>query len=157
MSDADAVSFKALDSTYDGADPQTFRVLNADFECSADGARAYYRQSVIASADPRNFPPGRAVTNCSENVDLVRAVGNPALCRVRAQGVTWCGAERRLVREAEPARVTESPPARDSRDGVMRRVGRLQVAVRPIEANPSQILQGRRAQVPTEGVLNRPR
>jgi hypothetical protein len=50
----------------DGADPATFRVLNAAFECSADAARAYYRQSVIAGADPRTFPPGRAVTNCTE-------------------------------------------------------------------------------------------
>ena len=48
------------------ADPATFRVLNAAFECSADAARAYYRQSVIAGADPRTFPPGRAVTNCSD-------------------------------------------------------------------------------------------
>jgi hypothetical protein len=50
----------------DGADPVTFRVLNAPFECSADAARAYYRQTVIANAEPRTFPPGREVTNCSE-------------------------------------------------------------------------------------------
>ena len=49
-----------------GADPATFRVLNAPFECSADAERAYYRQSVIAGEDPRTFPPGRAVTGCSE-------------------------------------------------------------------------------------------
>ena len=74
------MSFRKLDGPYasdathvywigkaiDGADPRTFRVLNADFECSADGARAYYRQSINASADTRSFPPGRAVTNCSE-------------------------------------------------------------------------------------------
>ena len=48
------------------ADPATFRVLNAAFECSADAERAYYRQSVIAGADPRTFPLGRAVTNCTE-------------------------------------------------------------------------------------------
>ena len=48
------------------ADPATFRVLNAAFECSADAARAYYRQSVIAGADPRTFPPGRAVTYCTD-------------------------------------------------------------------------------------------
>jgi hypothetical protein len=41
-------------------------VLNAAFECSADGQRAYYRQAVIAAADPRTFPPDRAVTNCTE-------------------------------------------------------------------------------------------
>ena len=50
----------------DGADPSTFRVLNANFECSTDDQRAYYRQTVIASADPRTFPPDKAVTNCSE-------------------------------------------------------------------------------------------
>ena len=49
-----------------GADPTTFRVLNAAFECSADAERAYYRQSVITGADPRAFPPDRAVTNCTE-------------------------------------------------------------------------------------------
>ncbi len=50
----------------DGADPNTFRVLNADFECAADAQRAFYRQAVIAEADPRAFPPDRAVANCSE-------------------------------------------------------------------------------------------
>jgi DKNYY family len=78
--DADAVTFRALEGPYasdsrrvfwmgktiDGADPATFRVLNAAFECSADQQHAYYRQSVIANTDPRTFPPGRAVTNCDE-------------------------------------------------------------------------------------------
>ena len=50
----------------DGADPTTFRVLNADFECSADALHAYYRRAVIAGADPRSFPQGRAATGCSE-------------------------------------------------------------------------------------------
>jgi hypothetical protein len=77
---ADAGSFRALEGPYasdirsvywmgkviDGADPITFRVLNAPFECSADAGRAYYRQTVIANAEPRTFPPGREVTNCSE-------------------------------------------------------------------------------------------
>ena len=77
---ADAPSFRPLDGPYasdvhriywmgkaiDGADPATFQVLNAAFECSADAEHAYYRQTVIAYAKPRNFPPGRAVTNCSE-------------------------------------------------------------------------------------------
>jgi DKNYY family len=77
---ADAVSFRALDGPYasdahhafwmgkaiHGADPATFRVLNAAFECSADAERAYYRQTVIAHAEPRTFPPNRVVTNCSE-------------------------------------------------------------------------------------------
>jgi DKNYY family len=78
--DADAASFRPLDGPYasdarrvywmgkviDGADPATFRVLNAAFECSADAERAYYRQTVIADAEPRAFPPDRAVTNCTE-------------------------------------------------------------------------------------------
>ena len=77
---ADAASFRPLDGPYasdvhrvywmgkaiDGADLATFRVLNAAFECSADARRAYYRQTVIADADPRTFPPGRAVTGCTE-------------------------------------------------------------------------------------------
>jgi hypothetical protein len=80
IADVDLSSFRPLDAPYasdsthvfwmgkpiDGADPHTFRVLNADFECSADGQRAYYRQTAIAGADPRTFPPDRAVTNCSE-------------------------------------------------------------------------------------------
>ena len=77
--EADAASFKPLDGPYardaghvywmgktiDGADPATFRVLNAAFECSADRVRAYYQQSVIADAIPSTFPPDRAVTGCS--------------------------------------------------------------------------------------------
>ena len=50
----------------DGAAPGTFRVLNANFECSTDDQRAYYRQTVIVSADPKTFPPDKAVTNCTE-------------------------------------------------------------------------------------------
>ena len=63
IADADLSSFRKLDGPYasdathvyrmgktiEGADPRLFRVLNADFECSAHGARAYYRQSVIAT------------------------------------------------------------------------------------------------------------
>lgn len=80
VADADAASFRALDGPYaldarraywmgkaiEGANPATFRVLNAAFECSADASHAYYRQSVIADADPHTFPPGRAVTGCTE-------------------------------------------------------------------------------------------
>ena len=78
--DAGVASFRPLEAPYagdaervywmgktiDGADPATFRVLNADFECSADAGHAYYRKAVIADADPRSFPPGRAATGCSE-------------------------------------------------------------------------------------------
>jgi DKNYY family len=77
---ADPATFRVLQGAYvqdgqrvyyftdpiDGADPNTFRVLNADFECSADQQHAYYRQTVIANADPRSFPPDRAVTRCDE-------------------------------------------------------------------------------------------
>lgn len=41
-------------------------MLNANFECSADDQRAYYRQAAIADADPHTFPPDKAVTNCSD-------------------------------------------------------------------------------------------
>ncbi len=50
----------------DGADPQTFRILNADFECTADARHAYYRNSVVAGANPSTFPPNRAVTRCDD-------------------------------------------------------------------------------------------
>ena len=80
IAEADLSAFRPLDSPYasdssrvywmgktiDGANPTTFRVLNANFECSADDRRAYYQLTVIADADPRTFPPDRAVTNCSE-------------------------------------------------------------------------------------------
>ncbi|MGZ8713057.1 MAG: hypothetical protein ACXWZX_07485 [Mycobacterium sp.] len=49
-----------------GADPARFEVLNADFECTADARHAYYRNSVVAGADPSTFPPTRAVTRCDE-------------------------------------------------------------------------------------------
>jgi len=78
--DASLASFHPIESPYagdsdrvywmgkviDGADPTTFRVLNAAFECSADAEHGYYQKTVIAGADPRSFPPGRAVTGCSE-------------------------------------------------------------------------------------------
>jgi hypothetical protein len=41
-------------------------VLNANFECTTDDRHAFYRQTVIAGADPSTFPPGRAATNCSD-------------------------------------------------------------------------------------------
>lgn len=59
-------AFPAKAFEIDSADPNTFRVLNADFECAADAQRAFYRQAVIAEADPRAFPPDRAVANCTE-------------------------------------------------------------------------------------------
>lgn len=48
-----------------GADPGTFRVLNAAFECSADQTHAYYGQSAIVGADPGSVPTGAAVTGCT--------------------------------------------------------------------------------------------
>ncbi|MBJ7339725.1 MAG: DKNYY domain-containing protein [Mycolicibacterium sp.] len=81
IGEADAASFEVLDGSFardarraywmgrpiPGADGATFRVLNANFECAADRAHAYYREEVIEAADPRSFPPGRAVTGCSES------------------------------------------------------------------------------------------
>ncbi|MGH3643213.1 MAG: DKNYY domain-containing protein [Mycobacterium sp.] len=78
--DADATSFEVLEGSFardarraywmgkriPAADGASFRVLNANFECAADRARAYFRNEVVAGADPRSFPPGRAVTGCSE-------------------------------------------------------------------------------------------
>jgi DKNYY family protein len=80
IAEADLSSFRPLDGPYardvtrvywtdktiDNADPISFRVLNANFECSADGGRAYYRRTPIADTDPRTFPHDKAVTNCSE-------------------------------------------------------------------------------------------
>lgn len=80
VANSDAASFRTLDGPYavdvhhaywmgktiPGADPASFRVLNAAFECGADAEKAYYRQSVIANADPRSFPHGRNVTGCTE-------------------------------------------------------------------------------------------
>lgn len=71
---ADPATFEALQDPYarDGvrvhyfADPPSFRVLNADFECSADARRAYYRNSVVAGVDPITFPSNRSVTRCDE-------------------------------------------------------------------------------------------
>jgi hypothetical protein len=80
IADADLPSFRPLEGPYasdsshvywmgkpiDGANSATFRVLNANFECSADDRRAYYRESVIAGADPKTFPPDRGVSGCSD-------------------------------------------------------------------------------------------
>lgn len=79
MPDADADSLEVLEGPYardvrnaywmgktiPGADASSFTVLNGDFECTADTERAYYRDVVIADADPAEFPPGKSVTNCS--------------------------------------------------------------------------------------------
>lgn len=78
---ADLATFAPVDGPYaadvrrvywmgtpiDGAEPASFRVLNADFECSTDALHAYYRQIVIAGAEPSTFPNDRAVTTCSES------------------------------------------------------------------------------------------
>jgi hypothetical protein len=85
--DADAVSFRALDGPYagdtrrmywmgkaiDGADPATFRVLNAAFECSADAARVLsaIRHRRRGSAD---FPAGPRCHELHRDVDFVRGV-----------------------------------------------------------------------------------
>lgn len=91
VADTDAPSFEALDGSYArdsgraywmaktivGADPRTFRVLNANFECSADRDHAYYRQFVIADADPKSFPCRPCRHQLLRDNHLVRAVGQP--------------------------------------------------------------------------------
>ena len=78
ITDADPASFYTVKGPYavdgarvywmgrtiEGADPDSFEVLNANFECSADATRAFYRDMVIADADPATFPE-RPVTGCS--------------------------------------------------------------------------------------------
>jgi hypothetical protein len=80
ISDADPEAFEVLEGSFardgrraywmgkpiPGADGATFRVLNANFECTADGTRAYYRDKVIAEADPHALTPERTVIGCSE-------------------------------------------------------------------------------------------
>jgi hypothetical protein len=75
IADADPLTFRVLQGAYAqdahhvfyfsdqvaAADAASFRPLDGPY---AD--RAYYRQTVIGGADPHTFPPGRAVTNCSE-------------------------------------------------------------------------------------------
>jgi DKNYY family protein len=77
---ADAASFGVLEGSFardarhaywmgkhlPAADGASFRVLNANFECAADRTSAYFRDQVIVGTDPGSFPPGRAVTGCSE-------------------------------------------------------------------------------------------
>jgi DKNYY family len=78
--DADLSSLRPLDGPYandygrvywmgktiDGASPNTFRILNTDFQYSTPDRYAYYRRSIIGNADPRTFPPDPAVTNCAK-------------------------------------------------------------------------------------------
>lgn len=49
------------------ADAQTFRVLNADFECSADSQTAFYQDKPIPNFDPNTIPANSQVTNCDAN------------------------------------------------------------------------------------------
>ncbi len=46
------------------ADPNTFRVLNANFECSADSTHAYYQDQLIPNFVPNSIPADSQVTNC---------------------------------------------------------------------------------------------
>jgi hypothetical protein len=48
------------------ANPQTFHVLNADFECSADSEHAYYQDQLISGFDPATIPVDAYVTNCTD-------------------------------------------------------------------------------------------
>lgn len=49
------------------ADPNTFRVLNANFECSADSQTAFYQDQAIPNFDPNIIPATSQVTNCDIN------------------------------------------------------------------------------------------
>jgi hypothetical protein len=46
-----------------GTDTATFKVLNANFECTADAAHAYF-QNVEIAGDPIAFSAGKAATGC---------------------------------------------------------------------------------------------
>jgi hypothetical protein len=77
---ADPVTFEILENPYSrdaesvfwmehvipDADPQAFRVLNADFECSADSEHAYFRDQLIPGFDPGTMPADAYVTNCTD-------------------------------------------------------------------------------------------
>lgn len=54
-----------MGKTIEGAQPGSFEVLNANFDCSADATSAFYREIVIADADPSTFPQTARVTGCS--------------------------------------------------------------------------------------------
>ncbi len=62
---ADARHVYWMGEVIDGADPVTFRVLNRNFDCSADARRDVYQRTPFAGADPADFPRGRDVTGCS--------------------------------------------------------------------------------------------
>jgi len=80
ISSADRDSFVILDERYaldeshvfyggvpiPDSDPKTFRVLNANFECSADSQFAYYQNNIIQNVDASTLPPDVQVNNCTE-------------------------------------------------------------------------------------------
>lgn len=80
----DAVRVYWMGKTIDGANPRTFHVLNANFECSADDQRAYYQQKAIRrrSADISARPGGHELLR---DVNILRAVAltrdTPEACR----------------------------------------------------------------------------
>lgn len=98
-----------------------------------------------------------AAAESSEITETSISFAEWLLRRIGPQCVARRGAERRLVRQAEPPRMAEPPSARDSSHRVVRRVGGLQVAVGPIETDPSQVLQRCGAEMASERVLHRTR
>jgi hypothetical protein len=55
-----------MENIIPGADPKTFRVLNANFECSADAQFAFYQNKIIQNVDASTLPPDVQVNNCTE-------------------------------------------------------------------------------------------
>lgn len=49
-----------------GADPATFRVLNANSYCAVDAQHAYHAETVILNFNPRDIPMGRVVNDCTD-------------------------------------------------------------------------------------------
>jgi len=56
-----------MENQIKNADPQTFRILNSNFECSADLKIAFYQDQPIPNFDPNTIPSGSQVTNCDIN------------------------------------------------------------------------------------------
>jgi hypothetical protein len=56
-----------MENQIPNADPQTFRILNANFECSADSQTAFYQAQPIPNFDPNTIPTDSQVTNCDIN------------------------------------------------------------------------------------------
>ena len=168
LTDADAASFELLDRAgfakdrrhvfqRDRAisdDPATFQLLAGAY--ARDDRRVFYftDQIPVPICRRRNHSPVPTRPTPHTSTGWVRR--RPS-SRTGPQRVARRGAERRLVSKAEPAGMAEPPAAGDRGDGVVGRVGRLQVVVRAVKPHAPQILQRRRAQVAAKCVLHRAR